>query len=124
MVVIFDEKVSADGIQFRKNVALRSAKGVRSDVVNGQIALHDLQSGKIRESSNRSTDGEVAVNTRNFRYIARNIAIVIDEQSSKSRRRNARLCEGNGLTFGRSYTGGSECKDSISGCDVRYLLRM
>ena len=49
--VVADNKVSADAIQGWKNV-LKAGKRRRSDASNNEIALHDLQSGKIRKSSN------------------------------------------------------------------------
>ena len=61
---------------------LRSIRSCRSDGVNDKIPLHDLQSGKIRESSNRSADGEVAINTCNGVYIARPPRIVTDGEVS------------------------------------------
>ena len=76
-----DVKVSANAIQRGKDVG-QGDQGVRSDVVNNQIPLHDLQRRKIRESSNRSADGEVARNSRKVRHIARHLGIGADGEVS------------------------------------------
>ena len=74
----------------RKDVG-QDDKAVRGDVANGQIALYHLQSGKIRERSNRSREGEVARNSRKGRCIARHTTIDIDvEIAARIRGRRAR----------------------------------